>query len=222
MSRLGVLLICIGDLAITTIFADKISGGSLQQHGNEYLMQVGSSLPAVLAGILMIPFVFLYKPKGTPLISSKPVSMWCRILAFIIDFTMALAIISPILAVPDLLVEWHETGAFAWSFTRQFPRESDSVVSSISIFLCFAWYLIYLAIPITKNRQTLGQYIIGFRISDASGRKVTVKRAVLRNVYGFIVISLWIITVPLGFYHPKKLMLHDNEDGLRPERICYV
>jgi len=110
VNRLCVLLICIIDFAITSIFADKITGGSLQQHGNEYLMQAGSSLPAVMSGIFMIPFVFLYKPKGPPMIASEPVSMWVRILAFIIDFIMALAIIAPITAIPELVMTTRKAG----------------------------------------------------------------------------------------------------------------
>jgi len=215
------LLIYIVVLAVSVIFTHSFTGVRLEQHNGEYLFQTGSSSEAVLVSVFMIPFTFLYKTKGKPKISNKPITAWRRFLAFLIDFSMALAIISPILALPALLVEWQNTNSFSWHFTRDWPRHSDSFDAMIGVILTMIWILIYLSFPLVKGKQTFGQLLMGYRISDFMGRKITFKRAILRNICGFVVLCMWPITLPMAHYHPKKYMLHDNEDGLRPERLVY-
>jgi len=221
MNRKFVLLICIGVIAVSTILTRKFIGVTLQQQNGYYLMQAGSSLAAVFVSVLMIPFTFLYKAKDKPKISNKPVNLWRRFLALLIDFLMALVIIGPLLALPALIIESQNTQSFSWYFTRDWPRESDMLVTLFAVIPGMIWTLIYLSFPPAKGKQTFGQYLMGYRISAYKGSKITFKRALLRNVFGFLVLCLWPITLLMAYYHPKKYLLHDNEDGLRPERLVY-
>ncbi|OGW46104.1 MAG: hypothetical protein A2X57_03775 [Nitrospirae bacterium GWD2_57_8] len=221
MSRLTMFLILSGVIAISVIFTGEFTGVSMQQHNGEHLMQAGSSFPAILTSAVMIPFAFLYKTKGKPKIGSRPVMLWIRSLTFFIDFVTALVIIGPILTLPALLVEWQNTESFSWSFIRNWPRESDFIVAMSGALLGMIWMLFYLSFPLAQGKQTIGQYVMGYRISDFNGQRITFKRAVLRNMLGFLVLCMWPITLLMAYYHPKKHMLHDNDDGLRPERLVY-
>ncbi|MDD2335944.1 MAG: RDD family protein [Geobacteraceae bacterium] len=193
----------------------------MSQHGDEYHFSAGTSLIALVVSPFLIALLTAYKPKGKRETSGAIVSLWRRFCAFIIDFYIALLPASAILAIPAILVEWHHTDIFVLKFSREFSRATDVLAAIAPTLLGFAWLLFYFSYPITKGKQTIGQYIMGYRIALKNNDKVSVKKAILRTLFSFFVLCIGWLSIPLAFFHKQKHMLHDNANGLRPEMVSY-
>jgi uncharacterized RDD family membrane protein YckC len=128
---------------------------------------------------------------------------------------------SAILAFPAILVEWHHTDIFVWQFSREFSRATDVFTAIVPALLGFAWLLFYFSYPITQGNQTIGQYVMGYRIALKNNDNVTVNKAILRTIFSFFVLCIGWLSVPMAFFHKQKHMLHDNANGLRPEMVSY-
>ncbi len=222
MNRAFVFAIFIGAFILTNVISSaEIIGVSLNSSSDPYQMAAGAS-PAVSLLSLLIFLLIIRSPwrTGTPAVDSR-VALSRRFIAFLIDLFFAMAVIAPPMALPVLIKEASATGTFAWSFERDFSRPGDMMLSITGVIISFGWLLMYWSVPLLKQRQTAGQYIMGYSIVSGSGGKVTLWSAAGRTICSFVSLcALW-ITGPLALFNKNRYMLHDRRQWFVPVLIDY-
>jgi len=206
---------------IVSMYGTEKMGVKSEQVNSQYYFSAGTSVLALVLSPLFLAFLFLRSPSGIRETTITVVPLWRRFAAFIIDLSAALFAIASILALPALIMEWNHTGVMVWQFTRDFPRSTDFLVSFWPTVLAFFWLIFYFSYPLTKRDQTIGQFILGYRIAKGDVSRIPYKTAIIRVIVSFFVMCAGWITIPLAFFDTKKYMLHDNEDGFRPELVIY-
>ena len=117
-----------------------------------------------LASITLALVLLFPRPKSKHLqASGKRAGYWRRPLALLVDFALLMVVFAPMSLVP-LLFEWRATGEFAWSFHREFARPTDWVTAPL-VFAFFAAIYFYYDRASRSGRQTIGQFILGYRVT---------------------------------------------------------
>jgi uncharacterized RDD family membrane protein YckC len=80
---------------------------------------------------------------------------------------------------------------------------------------------LYFAVPVARGTQTLGCHLVGIRIVDFDGAKVSLGRAVLRSFLAFVAACAFFITLPLAWLSGDKGVLwHDTVMDTRAVRFA--
>lgn len=115
--------------------------------------------PVALGLIILLP-----RPLAAHLqASGKRAGYWRRFVALLLDYSLLGAVFAPLALIP-LLLEWHATGEFSWSFYREFARPTDWATLPVVLAL-FAIIYFYYDRASRAGRQTVGQFILGYRVS---------------------------------------------------------
>ncbi len=143
-----------------------------------------------------------------------------RGIAYAIDLFAATLIIPAFLAVPLLLVEANRTGTFRWAFERSELVPTDVLVGLPLLLLGVVLLNLYFAIPVVRGAQTLGCHLLGIRIVDFDGDRVSLGRAVVRSFLAFVAACAFIITIPLAWLGDDKGVLwHDTVMDTRAVKL---
>jgi uncharacterized RDD family membrane protein YckC len=218
MTRLTAFIVCAIIVGAMWAFGPVIVSG--QQHNNDYTMRASSSPIALIGAISLALFAFLFRSKNEPLKYTPRVPLWRRLISLHIDALIAMAIAVPFDVLLMLLVESLYTGKFSWQFERKGAREYDVSVGIFSVFLTMGWFLFYLSYPIAKGRQTIGHFIMGYRIANKQSA-LSLTKAMWHNILGLFVLCVWIVAVPLAACDSKKQLFHESDDGFFPELLKY-
>ncbi len=186
---------------------------------SKYIIEGSSSITALIGSLILLFFIFRLESK----IERKPISnkvpLWKRAIAFQIDFSIALLSMSSFLALPIIIAEYFYTGVFQWVFTREYIRSTDNVIVIGSVVTGMLWVIFYYAYPLIRRKQTVGQFIMGYRISTKIKSSLTLPSTFWHMIKGFLVLCAGCITIPLAFFHPNKQLFHESEKGFYPELI---
>lgn len=153
---------------------------------------------------LLLIALILFLGYGSLLAADPPRTGECvhgvfrRLIAFWIDFTLAVFTVSPIVGIVPTLSEWSRTGVFQWTFERATFASRDAVEALILIPAVFAGWIIYFAVPLLCSRPTPGACIMGYQIITDEGVGIDFRAAVLRTILGFVAACAWFITPFLG------------------------
>ena len=174
----------------------------------------GSSLGSLIVSAVIISFLFLRSNQRTVIDTNAVVGVWRRLGAFYLDFVLVLLAVAPIAALPLLLAEASYTGEFEWYFVRKFSRPLDGLFVLPSILASFAALYFYFFYHPWKDRQTVGEYVSGFKIvaeSEIGFRPIYGTRPML----GFIGLCAWPISVYFALRKIDKKFWWDSETRTR-------
>ncbi len=162
MARLFLFLIIVGTFGFTT----SVFGGTnatISGSGRDAYVLINSSL----AGTLLLPAmgvvaVFFPRPIRMP-DGMRPVSIWRRSAALILDLIVVMSILTPPIVLTMLFLEKLVTGEFVWSVHRTYTQPTDLFMWPIMIFL-FVMIFYYFYKHAKLQRSTAGQFILGYTI----------------------------------------------------------
>jgi hypothetical protein len=127
--------------------------------GLEVIGDPAGLLGTIAVGILM----FIYRPSDRKLQRQRPVRIWRRLLAFLIDYFVSLMMIFPIIVSTFVASRYFVTGDWAWTFQLA-PGPTTNLISFLSIASVLILLYLYFWLHSQYGRATLGQYIMGFQI----------------------------------------------------------
>lgn len=181
-------------------------------------MSASASLPALIASVVLVAFVTFYPQEvGTPM-HVEPIKIWEGFAAFFIDFLVVLSATSPIATLPILLAEADATGSFQWSFERDFSRPTDASLAFPGVLAMFAVLFAYFYIHPAIGRQTVGQFLLGFRVEGVPG--VGKRPAFALNVLlGYIGLCAWPISLYLAANRRDKAFWWNLRTRTRVVRV---
>lgn len=117
--------------------------------------------------ILIFPLIGLallrWPQKSTQTIDELRVGLIRRYTALMVDLCIVMSLTLPPTNFLSLLLEYMHTGQWQWSFHRTEFRPTDTIHMTlimsnfVAMFLYFSWH-------IRRNKQTVGQYWLGFRL----------------------------------------------------------
>lgn len=147
---------------------------------------------------------------------AAPVGIFQRFGAFALDFTAVLAALAPLYILPILLFEAQATGAFAWSFNRDFARATDALAIVPGVLLAQLSLILYFYFHAANNRQTIGQYILGYKVAPVIGAEPNYRR---RTIYALIGMCAWPISTYLAARRLDKAFWWDRASGTKVIRV---
>jgi len=218
VTRLTLIILCV--IILVVVWASGGGSVSGEQHNNDYIMRVSLTPITLIGAICLGLFAFLFRTKNQPLHYIPRVPLWRRYISLCIDALVAMSIVVPFDILIFLLVESLYTGKFSWQFERHGVREYDVSIGMLSVLLAMGWFLFYLSYPIARGRQTIGHFIMGYRIANKRSA-VSLAKAMWHNVLGFLVLCVWVISVPLAAFDSKKQLFHESDDGFFAELLRY-
>ncbi|MAW80433.1 MAG: hypothetical protein CMI63_09355 [Parvularcula sp.] len=189
---------------------------SVCENGKCLVRAASSTLSTILSPVLVL-FVIFYPQARDELDETKFVKIWQRFLAFILDFMVVLLALTPILALPILLIEGRMTGSFEWSFSREFARDTDALAILPGILLAFVALFLYFYLHAKAGKATLGQYVLGYKVTglaDASRKPNYFARTML----SFVGMSMWPISWFLAAKNPDRKFWWDDASNSRAVR----
>ncbi len=191
-----------------------------QQHliatsvNGQYSLSVSTSAFSVGATLALSLFVVSYPQKP-----GKPLYKWNvrtieRFAAFQVDVFLVAFISMHIISVQLLIGEATETGVFSWSFSRENNRHTDA----LSTLALFPILFIYLYAHPINGRQTVGQYLVGFKVESLPGadRKPAYG---LNILYSLIGICIWPVSLYLAAGRHDKSYWWNLKTGTRLVRL---
>ena len=218
MGKLLTFGFVIGAIAASSSFSGDYVGASSSCVNNECVVGGSSSAGSVIISLVILVFLVFRPAQPTVVDASGVVGVWRRFGAFFIDFVLVLLMISPIAALPLLIAEASYTGVFEWSFYRKFARPSDGYFVLPAVFASFAALYFYFFLHPLKGRQTVGEYILGFRIVAATevGPKPIYGT---RPITSFIGLCAWPVSVYFALRKEDKRFWWDTDSRTRAEMV---
>lgn len=219
MSRLAALLVLAGSLFLVGALSGMELQDSVDCYDASCHVLVSSSLPGVLLGPVVLFFLLRYPRQQGGVDSSRVVGVWRRFGAFCLDCYALPMTVAPLLTLPHLLAEARYTGAFHWSFERDFARPDDwlyAMLAAVAASTALVWYFYRHG---RAGRPTLGQYIMGYRIvaDPASGRP---PEWGVRVLFAIIGICSWPVALFFALRKPNKAFWWDAETGTAAVRVA--
>jgi uncharacterized RDD family membrane protein YckC len=159
-------------------------------------VSAGSHPALIVWAVLAACFYVLLLRKSPRAEAVGPASMTRRALSFLIDFLVFVMAVSSVTALIPLAVEAHRVGHFEWSFARDFEVPTDSINTPLTFLFLIALFL-YVAYPLTKGKQTIGDYTMRIKVLPPFGveGKFTWREAVKRTWYSLMGACLWPYTL---------------------------
>ncbi|HUZ95078.1 MAG TPA: RDD family protein, partial [Edaphobacter sp.] len=166
---------------------DSTSLGISAEFSDGHYRIAGGTAPwaigfSIAIGILY--FWLMYAPQSR--LTTPMPGIVRRWFAFWIDFILAIMATAPILGLIPSLTEWRRTGVFAWNFERTTPAPSDKVTVTITFMLLTITLMAYYVFPLLRHRPSPGSCVAGYQITPADQNPMTVRRAALRTLIGFV------------------------------------
>lgn len=185
--RLIAFILVVLELGIIRFFDVGQVGYSMQWKDGDTSISAGSH-PAVLlwaAAAVALFVVLMFRRPGT--FTEGVPTMKRRAVAFLIDFWFSLAVVSSVGAVLPIGLEALRTGHFAWQFQRNYSVSTDELAAVVSL-VFMALMVLYFVFPLTRGRQTVGDFVMGLRVAPPFGDegRFAFKAALVRTFYAFI------------------------------------
>lgn len=192
-----------------------LSGGSTSNSScvnGRCFVEVSQSPTALPAGIMIALAALFWPRKSSQNTIRRPVLILRRLGAFVLDFAIVLAALSPFLGLTMLYLEAQATGEFAWSFTRGFSRPSDWQVMVPGILLIQASVVAYFYLHNVLNRQTAGKLIFGYALVSDDDKRPSYVAATVLSVIGM---CIWPISLYLAARRADKMFWWDKTSNTK-------
>ena len=177
-----------------------------------------ASIVSLTLGVFIGLFAIFCPRREVLVVPTNPVGIFQRFGALILDIFVVLAAFTPVIALPILLLEAEATGVFAWSFKRDFSRPTDGLLLP-GILLMQISLVAYFYFYAAKNRQTIGQYILGYKVAPVIGAE---PKYLTRTFYAVIGMCVWPISTIMATRRIDKAFWWDRASGTRVVRVTEV
>ncbi|MDG1418529.1 MAG: RDD family protein [Maricaulis sp.] len=166
-------------------------------------------------GILLSPLIFATPARADNL--EAPVRIRRRMGAVFVDLIVVMQVLVPIPVLALIIIEAQATGEFAWAFQRDFARPTDDIIffSAAAIMLGIIGYIYW---SLKTGTQTLGQYLLGFRVLADPDRKKPGSPELhifLATIFG----SVWPVNLLLAARSKDRRFWWSKVAGMRPVRV---
>lgn len=163
-------------------------GLAVEASNNQYSFAAGTE-PWALSLAALIILAYLVLMYAEPSANRAPLpGLFRRFAAFWLDFLIAMAAASPIAGILPAVAEWRRTGVFEWTFERNTPAASDSLLSLATLILALVTLILYFSLPILRHRPSPGTCILGYQVVPEKGTSLNLARVGLRTLVGFIAV----------------------------------
>lgn len=202
MHRLLVFIVVASGFALSYPWSTDVLGVQSSCANSECFVAAGSSPIALVVAIALLVFLFTYPQRQYRPNDQKVIGVLRRFAAFLLDFAATMIITAPIAAVPTVIAEYLYTDTFQWSFKREFVRSTDTaVILPVTLGVFLAMFLYFYLHP-KYGRQTLGQYILGYRVIAVDG---SVRASFGKRVFlSFIGLCAWPVSLVLALRSEGK------------------
>ncbi len=183
LAGLVVVIICaIGVNPPTTL------GLNVETSNGQYGFAGGTQPWALcLAALIILAYFVLMYAEPSP--SRIPLrGLFRRFVAFWLDFFIAMMVAGPIAGILPTIVEWRRSGILEWSFQRNTPVASDSLVAWAAFIVAIVVLVFYFSWPILRGRPSPGTCILGYQVIPEDGTTLSLRQALLRTLLGFIAV----------------------------------
>ena len=143
-----------------------------------------------------------------------------RLAALYVDMFASWLPLSPFLTLAFLIVEASNTGNFQWTFSRDFERSSDKFLILGSALAMFGGLFAYHLLHLMHNRQTWGQYLLGYRLCE-DREKRSMLWALKRLGWTLVTLSVWPIAVLVALSNKERHFWFDTMSDCTPHRVAY-
>lgn len=181
-------------LCLCGYFPEEIAfGASVEWVNGEYAFSGGTQpWSLALSAVVLIAFMVFMQAKRVETARPLP-GLFRRFGAFWLDFVLALFALGPLLGIVPMVVEWRRTGIFTWYFARNTQAASDVPVVLLLTSLMIIGLLFYFATPFVLRRPSPGACVAGYQVVADVGYSLSLRRALLRSLIGYIALcSAWI------------------------------
>ncbi len=121
-----------------------------------------SNILAPLAALLFIILLLKIPRQETRIENSESVGIFRIFVAFYFDVAMLWSAYFALLPFIFLVFESFHTGIFEWGFERDFHQSTDTAIE-----MFFVWSMVYYYYKhLLLQKATIGQYVMGYEISD--------------------------------------------------------
>ncbi len=192
-------------------------GMSPGRENYDCVVSVSASLASVVFALSMLAFLAFYVQNDSAIDSSKMVGAWRRLGAFMLDFVVVLIVIVPLATLPLLMTEARHSGIFQWSFERNFSRSTDSIYLLAGTWVPLAMFC-YFYIHLRVNRQTVGQYVLGYRVVGVADMDRAPKYG-LRIIMSVLGVCVLPVSAVLAWSNPQGKFWWDSLTGMRAVRL---
>jgi len=175
-------------------------------------VEVSQSPTALPVGIVIALAALFWPRRRSKNNSKRPVLILRRLGAFVLDFAIVLAALSPFLGLAILFLEAEATGEFVWSFSRDFSRPSDWQIMVPGILLIQLSVVAYFYSHNVLNRQTAGKFILGYTLVSRDDKKPSYAVATALSVIGM---CMWPISLFLAARRADKVFWWDNASNTK-------
>ncbi len=202
MNRLFVFLIAIGLHIGITYNAGSHVGVTSQCINEQCFVSASTSIISIIFGIGLIIYAIKF-PRAETTVTETNAGFWRRFSAFLIDFIALLTALASVVALPTIFAEYLHTNTFSWSFQRDYSRRSDLLLIIPSVLIMMTGLIYYFYKFTLSSKQTLGQYILGYRVitTDGNMNKQIARKRVTLSIIG---LALWPIAVIHGLIKKKR------------------
>jgi hypothetical protein len=217
MNRFAVFAVVLGSVVLSSWAADGSVGASSNCENARCVVSASSSPISILLSVALVLFVVTYPQRTSASDETRVVGVWRRFGAFFLDFASVVMVVSSLGAVPVLVAEAGFTGAFQWTFERDFARPTDTAYVLPAALGAFLLLFLYFYLHARVNRQTIGQYVLGYRVSVASA--AAKPRHGVRVLLAFVGLCMWPISVILALMTLRKAFWWDLATNSRVVRV---
>jgi uncharacterized RDD family membrane protein YckC len=161
-------------------------GFSLESVNGEYRVAGGTHPVALGFSAVAIAIYFLLMTSERSC-GVKPLSgVFRRVVAFWLDFMLAMFVIGPVLGILPTLMEWRRTGTFHWTFERNYSAPGDGAQVTFVVLLAFVALFFYYVVPLLRQRPTPGKCLMGYQVIADDPDSLTLKGMIKRTLLGFM------------------------------------
>lgn len=136
----------------------------------------------------------------------------------LIDFAVVLSVLIPISTLPILIAEASYTGNFAWSFERDYTRDTDFIITTPIMFIVFIALFFYHFLHVKHRKQTIGQYISGFVVEGKAGPGSRPAFG-LRTFLAYLGICMWPFSIHYALKRDDKAFWWENATDTKATRV---
>ncbi|MBS1680818.1 MAG: RDD family protein [Bacteroidetes bacterium] len=140
---------------------------------------------------------------------------WQRFLALIID-AIIIGIVRSVIVVPILVATGLSIASEAQSYDSDDPSSMLPILGTIAamagitmLISTVIWVLYYSLMESSKYQATVGKLALGIIVTDASGNKLDLSKALIRNICKIISSMILCIGFIMAAFTEKKQALHD-------------
>jgi hypothetical protein len=203
-------------LGLVTFFAIlspapvTLGASSTWTNGN-YRFAGGTHPAALVVAALFTILYFALMVVAPPELGEALPGVVRRFFAFWLDFIIAMIVIGPAFGIFATIAEWRRTGVFVWMFERETSAPTDILLTTGGASLVFVLLLFYFVIPLVRRRPSPGSCITGYQIISDAGECLTLRKAILRTILGFLAMSMWPLTPFIARQRKKGKVWFDRE-----------